>query len=200
MKELKLKYYWWAYLLIILFPIVVWNIVFAEMQKPADNEKISILYVGESLDAEKLQKDLTDILPELTDQYVEVIYVNTIILDEAHYYDVLRTRMYTCDIIIIEEDYMKDNVGRVLFKRFPMDKMPDDFSSVQYYCEETEIGNKEFGFVLNQDSKLMKYIGKDAKCYVFVSPISANLGGLYGEGNTEDQAALDLLKYLLKQK
>lgn len=198
MKELKLKYYWWAYLLIILLPIVVWNIVFAEMQKPADNEKISILYVGESLDAEKLQKDLTDILPELTDQYVEVIYVNTIILDDANYYDVLRTRTYTCDIIIFEEEYMKDNVGRVLFKRFPMDKMPDDFSFVQYYCEETEIGNKEFGFVVNQDSKLMEYIREEIKCYAFVSPISANLGGLYGEGNIEYQAALDLLKFLLK--
>ena len=69
MKELKLKYNWWVYLLVIMIPIIVWSIVFTEMQKPADNEKISILYVGNNFDAEQLQKDLCERLPELTDQY-----------------------------------------------------------------------------------------------------------------------------------
>jgi predicted metal-dependent phosphoesterase TrpH len=37
------------------------------------------------------------------------IYYGLLATDDAHYYDVLRTRTYTCDIIIFEEEYMKDN-------------------------------------------------------------------------------------------
>lgn len=189
--------HWIKYAAVILISVLFWNSLFSLLAAPKQTQRINVLFVGEHLDAQALQKKLSDILP----QSIREVNVTTVTFDEASYKSKLSTYSVTNDLIIIEQSHMAENVGQSIFARLT-DGMIARFPDTALYTEQIdEHIALVFGFVL-YDSKTENhfsacYSGSD-KCYVFCSPDSVNFDTLNEKGKPGDDAALQALQYLLE--
>lgn len=195
-----LQYNWWKYLLVIILPIMLWTSVFDVLAKPKDNERLSILFVGDNFDAVALQRTLEEKIPEMTQQNIKQIKVVTDYAVGEVYGQKMTTYSYEFDLIIVSQSFMTDNTGQ-FFRRLPMDGLPG-YESAKLHMEETEDGySAPFGFVLWQpgvENGFRQFYSGREICYLFFSTESVNLYPLFGGSAEGDNAAVMALDLLLQ--
>ena len=192
--------HWVVYLSIILISIVFWHTVYDILETPKDNEKFSILFIGDGLDCEGLEQY---IVINLGEDRIKSINVENTAVYENLYYDYLKTRCFEYDIIIISKSNMREHVGRVVFQREIMIAQNGDvLPEAECYYENIEGEEIPFGFVLGAgrtDNLFSKYYSGNEECYLFLSPQSVNFAQVNGKGAQGDDFALKVLNALLKK-
>lgn len=192
-----LQYNWWKYLAILLIPIILWCSVFSAMRKPAPDQRVHILYIGSGLDAEGLQAQLANALPDLTSQQLKAVTVTVASPGETAY-STLEVRCFDYDILIFEQSSMPENVGQAVFVRLT-DSMLSQFPDATLYQEDvSDAGILTYGFQLHADTRFAKHYASDQTCYLFISPWSENFDALNENGRAGNDAALRTAQYLLE--
>lgn len=196
-----LQFNWWKYLIIMILPIIVWCGIFDALAAPKPNEKVSILFIGEALDSQKLQQELWQVLPQRTEQPLREITVETALPREAAYQGQLTAWSLQYDIIIIPKDYMRQFLGQSVFVRLTQE-MLRQFPAVTPYEEFIEDGTSlPFGLTLFDGTQQNRFAGcyaDNQACYLFISPYSVNFNTLNEAGKAGDDAALQAVLYLLE--
>ena len=195
-----LQFHWGKYLAAIVIPIVLWSSVFSILKKPAPNEKLSILFVGEGLDTVSVQQEVERVLPELTDQKLQSISISQAAPGNMGYFEFMHPQIYRYDIIIITQSQCLENTGQVLFRTIPQ-ALQDAFSFLPFYTESTEAGDRPYGLVICDEqlnNRFSSFYEGSEICYLFFSPESENLAGKNGKGNPSDDCALQIARYLLE--
>lgn len=196
-----LQFSWWKYLLVLLIPAVIWSSVFKALAEPKPDERVGVLYVGQSLNAALLQQQLTDALPELSDQPLLEVTVTQTEIPELSYRNVLVSRTFEYDIMIIEESSLQPGGNQMIFGTLP-DALQESFPGGIFYTEDAGEGEMlPVGMILDPGVKTRFsacYTG-DQRCYLFFSPESVNFDTRNGNGNPGNDAALQATYYLLER-
>lgn len=197
MGKTHMQYHWWKYVLVLVTAICAWSWVFHAIAQPAENECLSILLVGENFAVEALQTDIETVLPQLSQQTLSRIEVakSNIQGDEA--WRILQTRFYAYDLVIIEEEFLPDNMDAALGYHGMNADMLSRFQEEILYIRASENTAVVYGFELGQERLGAFYTG-EGKCYCFPSPWSVNYAALNGRGREQDDCGLRVLEYLLK--
>ena len=195
-----LQFHWWKYAIVILLPIILWTSIFSSLKAPAPEQRVHILYVGQSLDTERLQNQLTAALPELTTQQLKAVTVTTADTTPLSY-DTLDVRCFDYDILLFEESSMPENVGQAVFVRLTealLAQLPD----TRVYQEDVaEAGVLTYGFVIspNAQTRLSDCYRGNQNCYLFISPRSVNFDTLNENGRAGNDAGLKAAQFLLEK-
>lgn len=194
----QLQFDWWKYLLLLVLPIVVWCNIFSMSAKPAEHERLQILYIGNGLDTQSLCRELETALPGLTQQKILAVSVEREDITPSQYSNTLTARCFDYDLIIIQESCMQDNVGQTVFVRL-LPELTEQLPNLAPYEETAEDTLLTFGYVLYDGVRANRfwnfYTGEET-CYVFISPESVNFDTLNEKGRIGDDAALKVLQYL----
>lgn len=200
-RSVHFQYNWWKYLAVLIVPIVFWLSFSEVLLKPSDNEKLSVTYWGENLDAEELRGDISAILPSLTVQSVKTVQVTAGKPDERNYNQTVTQTQFSSDLIIISEQYMQNNIGQDRgFYAMDEETFYSAFPDGTPYTETGEGKTWYYAVVMPSDCVFFSYVGtqeKDAVHYLFLSPQSKNIAGLFGKGNADDDCALQVARYLI---
>ncbi len=194
-----LQFNWWKYILIFLIPVILWCSVFSALKAPDPHQRVHILYIGSSLDAEGLQAQLADALPDLTQQQLKAVTVTVASPGELSY-STLEVRCFDYDILVFEESSMPKNVGQAVFVRLT-DELIEQFPSAALYQEDVaDAGVLTYGFQIDctgHSPFAAHYSGRE-NCYLFVSPQSVNFDTLNENGRAGNDGALKAAQYLLE--
>ena len=194
-----LQYNWWKYLAVIIIPIVLWTSVFSSMAKPKDNERLSILFVGDGLDCRVLQENMVATIPQLTNQKIKSVKVASRVFDKDLYRKMLVSQCFDYDIIIISNSYYNEDVCKSVFRPFS-EILIEQFDTASFLLEKYGGNNLPMGIVLfdkASNNKFVEYYSGGEACYMFFSPYSVNFSGLNGFGEIADDVALRVAQYLL---
>lgn len=192
-----LQYNWWKYLLVVLLPIIIWLTVFEQMAKPANNARLHVLYVGEGLDSQSLQQELTHQLSQMSKQALQEITVTQVSPIGISYTEYLTARCFDYDLLILSPDWCPEGIGQAVFSRIPA-ALFASFPSSDVYTEVVEESDLPYAFVLPETSPFYSFSSNKGKpCLLFPSPESVNLDGKNENGNLGDDAALQAMRYLL---
>lgn len=193
-----LQYNWWKYLLAVLLPIIIWLTVFEQMAKPANNARLRVLYVGEGLDSQSLQQELTHQLSQMSKQVLQEITVTQVSPIGISYTEYLTARCFDYDLLILSPDWCPEGIGQAVFSRIPTALLAS-FPSSDVYTEVVEESDLPYAFVLPETSPFYSFSSdKGRPCLLFPSPESVNLDGKNGKGDLGDDAALQAMRYLLE--
>lgn len=197
MKE-HLQFHWWHYLLLLILIVLFWTGIFQALAQPKPEQRLSVLYIGSQLDTQNLEKELTQALPELTGQTLLEIRVVNEHPDRRQYATYLEARCFDYDLIIIQQEYMEENIGQNAFVRLT-DQLLAQLPGAWLYQESVgEYGVLTYGFVAESNSRLLSFYSGESPCYLFVSPQSVNFDTLNEKGQAGCDAGLRTLKYLLE--
>lgn len=192
-----LYYHWWKYVLLTVLSVLIWTSVFDTLAKPARNEKVSIVFFGDTLDTAALHADLTAAVGGLTKQELAYVEVSQTIADSRHLGQLLIARTYDCDLLILPAELV-DQISAYGF----FIPLPDTFSDIPKYCQETDGTAVAYGLEIYKSGKQNRFsafCSGEQTYYVFLSKESVNLAGLNGNGSPSDDAALQILTYLLEE-
>ena len=185
------QYNWIKYLLIIIVPLVFWLIVYSDIDQVKYDESVKILYIGDYLDEEQLQNDISSNISSITTQKLEYVSVMTYSGAEEVVYDYLRNKIYSVDIVIISEEFMdKELISQIftpLTNNLKQEFKNADFVSVEEYF---------YGINALEESPIYKCYSKNEKVSVFLSQHSLNIAKAYGYGKVENDAAIKIAKYI----
>ena len=171
-------------------------------EKPQDNEKLSVLFVGDELDDEGLEKYLID---NYKTEKIKDINVESILVNNTLYYDFLRAKTVEYDIVIISEKCMRPHTGRAIFElEILPDRWGEDLPELEYYYEAVEGVEEElpFGFVIcngNAGNLFSEYYSGDERCYLFISPYSVNMNQVNKTGEAGDDFGIKVIRALASQ-
>ncbi len=201
-----LGYNWWKYLAVLVAAIVLWNGLFTALAQPEENEKLTVACFAQNVDVEALQTKLEANKASFTKQLLKELSVE-------EYLDYANSSMYfsyalaSADVFLFSEEMvMPDADGNVpvaykgLFKPIPMDILSGILGDKVANLKLFEDDGGVYGVYISYDgldNDFAELYGEGAACILFFNPESVNLKGLYGKGNAEDGAAIDLLLYLL---
>ena len=192
-----LHYHWWKYVLLISISVMLWSWVFDTLAKPAKSEKIGIVFFGEGLDTQALHADLWAAMDDLTQQEIRFVDVSQTFADRDHLGQILMARTYDSDLLILPAELV-DNLSAYGFF-MPLENVPKGIAtysqkkggeSVVYGLEIYSSGNQ---------NRFSAFCSDEQTYYVFLSKESVNLAGLNGNGSQTDDAALQILTYLLEE-
>ena len=183
---------WIKLLLIIIVPLVFWLIVYSDIDQVKYDESVRILYIGDELDASKLQENITSNLNLITNQELKSVSVMCYSGTIESVYEYLRNRVYNVDIVIISEKYYNEDFISQIFVPLTT-KLKQDFNG----CDFVDIKEKSYGLEILEDSDFYKYHSKNEKVTVFLSQHSLNIGKAYGYGKVENDSAISISKYIL---
>lgn len=193
-----LQYNWWKYLLVVLLPIIIWLTVFEQMAKPANNARLHVLYVGEGLDSQSLQQELTHQLSQMSKQALQEITVTQVSPIGISYTEYLTARCFDYDLLILSPDWCPEGIGQAVFSRIPA-ALFASFPSSDVYTEVVEKSDLPCAFVLPETSPFYSFSSDRGRpCLLFPSPESVNLDKKNGKGDLGDDAALQAMRYLLE--
>ncbi len=200
------EYYWWKYLAVLIAAIVLWNGLFTALAQPEENEKLTVACFTPDVDIQALRSNLEAHKDSVTEQPLKEVSVEA-------YLDYASSSMYfsyalaSADVFVFSEEMVvPDEQGNVpvtykgLFKPIPMDTfaevLGDKAQGLKLFGDDSGI----YGVYLNPEGQVNRFTEvceNKTSCILFFNPDSVNLNGLYGKGNTEDGAAIDLLLYLI---
>lgn len=191
-----LQYNWWKYIAILLLPVILWVSIFDILKKPDADERLHILYIGQSLDTAALEQQLKNVLPTRSSQDLKEIRVQA-----EQYSDstVLTARCFDYDIILIEAPDSPESIGQRVFSVLTPE-LAKQFPEAVLYTENTDTETLPYGFILDPSVKTgfsACYTGTE-KCYLFFSPESVNLDTCNGKGAAGHDGALQAAQYLLE--
>lgn len=195
MKQ-HIQYNWWKYVAILLLPVILWVSIFDVLKKPDADERLHILYIGQSLNAAALEQQLKEVLPTRSSQRLKEIRVQA-----EHYCDstILTARCFDYDIILIEASSAPENIGQSVFS--PLNpELQKQFPEASQYTENTDAKALPYGFILDPAVRTnfsACYTGTE-KCYLFLSPESVNFDTYNSLGTAGHDGALRAAQYLLE--
>lgn len=199
-RSAHLQYNWWKYCLVVVFSAIVWMVVFDMIAAPEKNEKIKISFIGDDFSHEELEETLCTILPELTEQSIKSISVESPVNGQSNdYYSVLATRAHGADIMIFEESALPETVGETYFDPLSTEKLENYVAVDAYYCED----GVAYGILLwdgEGKNRFSQFYSGDERCYLFLTHTTVNAADVVSNGSAEDDAALQIIKYLLGEQ
>lgn len=188
------QYNWWKYVAVLLIPLVIWCSVFSTLKKPKANERLHILFLGDGLNIQELEQELTAYLQISTTQTLKSVQVSVAEYGEENYASQLLAATYSYDIIIIGEKQMTSTVGQDYFFVLPQELRVADL------YEETADGEVlPFGTVIfdgEQKNSFGRFYSGEEKCYAFISPQTANLYPLNTKSGEGDNATVLAYRWL----
>lgn len=181
-----LQYDWWKYVAVFLIPLILWCSIFTILKRPKADERLHILFLGEGLNTQALEQELTTYLQENTSQNLKSVQIATAVYTDENYNNQLLAATYSYDIIIISQPQMKDTVGQDFFYVLPQELQS---AEIQLYEENVNGTTMPFGALgfLN-----------DQVCYVFVSPQTENLYPLNTKSQEGNHAAVIAWQWLME--
>lgn len=192
-----LHYNWWKYVLLTVVSVLIWTSVFDTLAKPAKNEKVGIVFFGEGLDTAALHADLTAAMGDLTEQKISYVDISQTFADNAHLGQLLMARINDCDLLILPAQLV-DNLSAYGF----FTPIPENLQDLPTYSQEKDGKTVAYGLEIykpGSQTRFASFCSGEETYYVFLSKESVNLAGLNGNGNQTDNAALQVLKYLLEE-
>ena len=192
-----LQYHWWQYVLLTVLSIMIWTAVFDSLAKPARNEKVGIVFFGDTLDVTALHTDLTDAIDSLTQQEIAYIDVSQTIADRTHLATLLVARTYDYDLLVLPAEAV-DMLSAYGF----FSPLPDIWKDIPTYSQEKDGTSVAYGLEIyrpGSQNRFSSFCSGEQTYYVFLSKESVNLAGLNGNGAPSDDAALRMLEYLLEE-
>ena len=195
------QYFWWCYLAILIVAIVFWTSVYGIIEKPDANEKLTLSYFGNSYDGAKLELEIEKNITDITSQNIREFSVDQVNQTEDILLgSMIQTRLYSSDIMIFEEGVVTEEFVSMNFRPI-INKLEACFSNmdVEYYI----IDGIKYGIILNSPGQISniftKYYSGNSTLIAFFAPYCENLGGIYGIGNNNDDAAIMLMRFLLEE-
>lgn len=170
-RQLKnhLVYYWWVYLLISAAVVVIWQFAFEQRLKVDKDRIFSVAVFAENCDENYLKEELQLVFKNGGSKIEQV---NTFIGNTDDNYDksqLLWARSLDCDIILIAESKMSENIGDVYFA-----EIDDSDSDLTYYKED----GKAYAIKIDQNNSHLKKIFSHApeheQIYLFITVSGAN--------------------------
>lgn len=192
-----LHYHWWKYVVLILLSIGIWTAVFDTMAKPAQNEKVGIVFFGDGLDVTALHGDISDAVGSLTEQKITHVDVYQTFADYEHLGQILMARTYDSDLLILPADLVDQLSAYGFFA--PLTETPKD---IPVYTQEKDGETVVYGLEIynpGSQNRFASFCSSEQTYYVFLSKESVNLAQLNGNGSQTDDAALRILEYLLEE-
>lgn len=193
----RLAYTWWVYVVSAVVVICFWLLIFNQILKPKDNEKLLITFIGPDFDNAGLEADLNKKLPEISSQKIKNITVESLFNErEDKMSELLYARSRDADIIIVRQDCVISGMGEYYFRPVDTDSYAEAFGDVQFYEED----GTPYGILLydgENANNFSKYYGAESKCWLFLTYNSPNTGGLNGTGEISDDSALKTVQWLL---
>lgn len=188
-----LAYTWWIYCLIPVAVIVIWVSVFQMVLKPKPYETINISFVGEGLDCQDLQVEIESRAKNHR-QDIQEINVESVTTENSYVLNnlLMARSIGDTDFVIVTESNMLSNIGSAYFVEFD-DKLKEAFTGANFYSEEDMV----YGIRLDESETFKKYYHGEEKCYLFITAVSENFAALNGKGETENDFALMIAKYLM---
>lgn len=177
-----LQYHLWKYLAVLLIPVILWTSVFQSLKKPAPHQRLHILYIGDSLDTSAMEQQLADALPNL--KQLKEITVNTERPELTSLDLLLTARVFDYDIIILQQSYLQNNIGKTHFSPLP-ESLTVQFA---HTYQEDEIAYALTFSPGDQTHFSAFYTGQE-NCFLFISPESVNF-------DQENGVALLAVSYL----
>lgn len=187
-----LAYTWWIYLLILIGVIVFWTALFQFALKPRAYETINVTFVGEGFDNLDFKEKIEDMSKEHR-QEIKEVNVESVLTENSYVLNnILVSRSIgETDFVIVTESNMLSNIGSAYFIEFD-DKLKEAFDGVELYYEDGSV----YGIRLDGSDVFKQYYHGEEKCYLFITSVSENFGGLNGKGETYNDLALQITKYL----
>ena len=192
-----LHYHWWKYVLLAALSIAIWTSVFDTLARPAKNEKVGIVFFGDSLDVSALYADLWAAVDEITEQKITYLDVSQTFADQAHLGQILMARTYDCDLLILPAELVDKLSAYGFF--MPLPETPED---IPVYTQEKDGETVAYGLEIykpGNQNRFSSFCSGEQTYYVFLSKESVNLAHLNGNGMQTDDAALRILEYLMEE-
>ena len=192
-----LHYHWWKYVLLAALSIAIWTSVFDTLARPAKNEKVGIVFFGDSLDVSALHADLWAAVDEITEQKITYLDVSQTFADQAHLGQILMARTYDCDLLILPAELVDKLSAYGFF--MPLPETPED---IPVYTQEKDGETVAYGLEIykpGNQNRFSSFCSGEQTYYVFLSKESVNLAHLNGNGMQTDDAALRILEYLMEE-
>ncbi|MBO5078377.1 MAG: hypothetical protein J6B67_01680 [Oscillospiraceae bacterium] len=192
-----LQYHWWQYVLLAVISIMVWTAVFDTLAQPAKNEKVGIVFFGDGLDTAGLHAELSGVMDSLTRQEIDYVDVSQTIVDHEQLGAVMMARAYDYDLLVLTAE-TADRLSAYGF----FAPLPDDWKDIPTYSQEKDGTTVAYGLEIyrpGSQNRFSQFCSGEQTYYVFLSKDSVNLAALNGNGAPEDDAALQMLNYLLEE-
>lgn len=184
-------------MLLVALSIAIWTSVFDTLARPAKNEKVGIVFFGDSLDVSALHADLWAAVDEITEQKITYLDVSQTFADQAHLGQILMARTYDCDLLILPAELVDKLSAYGFF--MPLPETPED---IPVYTQEKDGETVAYGLEIykpGNQNRFSSFCSGEQTYYVFLSKESVNLAHLNGNGMQTDDAALRILEYLMEE-
>lgn len=203
-----LQYSGWKYLVVLLVAIIFWSTIFTALGQPKADEKVSIACFVDQVDIDLIYSELNSNKENITKQKIKEISAESILSTDSMLSALLATRKITSDLLIVGESSLSADPNSSLaidpksFVPFSEEKLEELLAgrveNIEfYYIEEYTVGiylNNVDGI---SEGRFGDFYNGNERCVVFFSNESVNLGALYDLGDPKNQAAIDVLVYLL---
>lgn len=175
----------WKYILVAVVSVFIWSAVFTSLGQIKDNQRLTISVYNLDIDTQELRDEIAEKLPELTQQEILELYVDDMehVPNQTYATDLLSMQLVQTDLILMPESLLKELDVSVYFP-----ELPETMQSGTDY----QIEGKHYGILLSRHSQ-------EEPVYLLLAGNSVNLGGILGRGNPEDDAALAVAQYLVKE-
>jgi hypothetical protein len=191
-KSSYFQYNWIKYLFIIIVPLIFWIIIYSDIDQVQADECVKILYIGDSLEDEKLQEDIFSNINNITNQELKYVSIMSYSAEKELTYEYIRNRIYNVDIIIVSKEFYDEELLSQIFS--PLTTMlKDEFSDSNFI----NFKDVSYGLKVSTDSTFNNYYSKNEEVSMFFSPYSLNIGKAYGYGKVENISAISIAKYIL---
>lgn len=184
----------WKYMLAAVAVIFIWSAVFESMTIIKDDERLAITIYNIDCDTEKLHKDLLQQVPELTEQELKAVYVEA--YDHYHkqtYADnILSAQIAQADLVIMPESLLKEIDVAYHFPSLPEALITENTYQVEGISYGILIGGEGI------ENRFTDYCKTDEPYYLLISSTTVNLGGVNNRGEPGDDAALQVLRYMME--
>ena len=175
----------WKYLFVAVISVFIWSAVFISLGQIKDNQRLTISVYNVDCDTQALRDEIAKTLPELTKQEILELYVDNLeyIPKQTYASDMLSIQLLQTDLIL-----MPDSLLEELDVAFHFPELPETLQANTDY----QIEGKHYGILLTRFSQ-------EEPVYLLLAGNSVNLGGILEKGVPEDDAALAVLRYLVKE-
>lgn len=199
----RLLYRWPLYLLVLVALTFVLSTVWERLAAINMNQKLSVCFVGKNFRDADVQERLSQEMHVFTEQALKNLTVESLYYDNGSLLaEALTVRCVgETDFMILEEDYLVDEIGSRYFCKIPAELVQKYFPGAKTYTEDNNIyGIRIYSQEEEEESSIFsEYYDGDNSCWLFFTIVSENVDAMNGKGVGGDTAALDLAAYLWRE-
>lgn len=182
----------WKYFLVAVISIWVWSGVFTSLGQIKDNQRLTIGVYNATCDTQQLRNEIAQKLPELTQQEILELYVDDLYHrpNQTYASEVLTAQILQSDLLIMPRSLLDQIDMTIYFPELPVALQSD----TDYVANGVH-----YGILLKAGSLFSKHCEAKEDYFLLLAPNSVNLGGVLEKGEPEDDAALQIVKYLTRE-